>query len=277
MPVDDETNRDKRALQSDLEIASEIAIETGQVVLSYFGTDRVDARSKGERDIVTAADVASERLLLQRLSQAFPGDGVVGEEGTRTASAGTRRWLVDPLDGTVNYSHGIPIWCVSLSLFEGDHPVLGVIHDPIRGETFRGAAGLGAWCNDTPIHCSSLTDAASAMVHLTIDFHEESLIPGLNDIRVIAPRVLRTRNFGSAALALTYVAAGRLDGMIHRLANAWDYGAGVLLVQEAGGFVTDFDSRAYTEGTKALIAAATPVLQGTLLELLRESDSPGLK
>lgn len=264
-------------LEADLEIATEIARETGNVLLSYFGSDRVAAQSKGERDIVTAADLASERLLVQRLSESFPGDGVVGEEGARLRAQSDRRWLIDPLDGTVNYAHGIPIWCVSIALFEGATPVLGVVHDPIRAETFHGAQGAGVRCNGTPISCGPVREAALAVVHMTIDFNERSQLEGLEDIQVIAPRVMRTRNIGSAALALAYVAAGRLDAMIHRFANAWDYGAGALLVQEAGGSVTGVDGEPYTDRTFAVAAAATTELRRELLSFLRGPGQPTLQ
>jgi myo-inositol-1(or 4)-monophosphatase len=264
-------------LQADLNAVTDIAREAGEILLSYFGTDRLATRAKGDRDVVTAADLASEHLLLQRLSDAFPGDGVVGEEGTRVPASTGRRWLIDPLDGTLNFAHGIPIWCVSVALFEGAIPILGVVHDPIRAETFSGARGLGAWCNGSPAMCSEVRRAASAVVHLTIDFNERSLLEGLEDIRLLAPRVMRTRNIGSAALALAYVAAGRLDAMLHRFANAWDYGAGAFLVQEAGGSTSGIDGEPYTDQTFAIAAAATPELRAELLSLLRDPNRPTLQ
>ena len=257
----------------DLNTAIDIAVEAGGVVLSYFGTDRVDARAKGDRDVVTAADTASETLILTRLREAFPGDGVVAEEGGKEAARGRRRWYVDPLDGTLNYSRGLPVWCVSLALFDGDQPVLGVVHDPIRGETFSAEAGSGARLNGDPITTSGTTRLEDAFVHLTIDFHEASLAAGLEDMEQLAPRVLRTRNIGSAALALAYVAAGRLDGMVHRFANAWDYGAGVLLVREAGGAITEVAGAPYTVNSLAVLAAATEQLHGGLAGLLPASRS----
>lgn len=256
------------SLTGDLEIAAIIAEEAGDLVLSYFRSDRLDTRAKGDRDLVTRADMESERLIRDRLGAAFPEDGLVGEEGTDRESASGRHWFVDPVDGTLNYAHGLPIWCVSLSLFEGGRPVLGVIRDPLRGETFTAARGHGVRCNEAVVETSGVTRLTDALVHLTIDFNEESLRAGLEDIQVLAPRVLRTRNIGSAALALAYVAAGRLDAMLHRYAHPWDYGAGVLMVEEAGGAVTDLDVRPYTSATEALVAGATPALRSALAALL---------
>ncbi|MBV9282232.1 MAG: inositol monophosphatase, partial [Chloroflexi bacterium] len=249
--------------------AIDIAKEAGAIALSYFDTERVGTRAKGERDVVTAADLASEQLMVRRLTEAFPGDGIVAEEGSRVGAAGERRWFLDPVDGTVNYARGVHVWCVSLSLFEGKYPLLGVIHDPIRGETFSALRGQGARCNDRPIVTSGIAKPSSALVHITVDFHDDSQLLGLEDVRALAPRVFRTRNIGSAALALAYIAAGRLDGMVHRLANTWDYGAGVLLVQEAGGRATSIGGEEYTDTTRALLAAATPELHRALFDILR--------
>jgi myo-inositol-1(or 4)-monophosphatase len=236
------------ALDRDLREAVEIAEEAGTVLLSYFSLDRMATRAKGDRDVVTDADTAAEELVHRRLSDAFPGDGIVGEEGTNVTTSGERRWCVDPLDGTLNYSRTLPIWCVSLSLFNGT-----------RLETNRAAM---------------LTDA---FVHLTVDFHDGSMQEGIDDLTRLAPRVLRTRNIGSAALALAYVAAGRLDAMLHRFANSWDFGAGVVLVEEAGGMVTNLSGDIYTIADTTLIAAASPALQADLLGLVRSAAGSRLE
>lgn len=255
----------------ELERAESIAREAGQLVLTFVSGDRMQARAKGEKDVVTAADTASEALVLSRIREAFPGDGVVAEEGGSEPAASGRQWFVDPLDGTVNFAHRLPVWCVSLGLFDVDGPLLGVIHDPIRDETFTAARGEGVWLNGEPIRSSRVTRAEDAFVHLTIDFNPESLWSGLEDIQVLAPRVLRTRNLGSAALALAYVACGRFDGMVHRLANTWDYGAGVLMVKEAGGTVTRVDGQPYAVEATAIVAAGTAPLQQEIRDLINRS------
>ncbi len=255
--------------EQELAAAVDIAREAADLVRVYFTTDRADARAKGDRDVVTAADMASERLLLQRLTERFPTDGVVGEEGAATRPKSARRWYLDPLDGTLNYSRGLPMWCVSMALFEHGRPVLGVIVDPMRDETFSASTGNGAWLNGQRLYTSSVNRIGEAVAHMTVDFHEQSMLEGLRDIQVVAPMVLRTRNIGSAALALAYVACGRFDAMLHRYAHAWDYGAGVVLVLEAGGKVTDMVGGSYTEQTFALMATSSPTLHGELLAMVQ--------
>lgn len=253
----------------ELTTARDLAIEAGAIALSYFNTDRIDIRAKGNRDVVTAADMASEAFILDALRQAFPEDGVMGEEGTNVAPGAPRKWCIDPLDGTLNFSRGIPFWAVSIALFEEGQPVAGVIHDPITGETFSGQAGGGAWCDDRTLAVSTVSGPDRALVHLTVDFNTERmqvLQVGLEDMRAVAPYVFRTRNMGSAALALAYVAAGRFDAMLHRYAHPWDYGAGVLLVREAGGQVSSMDGGQYDIDTRAVCATSTPSLQRALLD-----------
>lgn len=251
----------------ELETAIEIAVRAGEIALSLFLPERMDTRAKGDRDVVTAADMASEAFILARLEAAFPGDGVLGEEGTDVAPGAVRRWCVDPLDGTLNYSRGIPFWSISIALFENDQPVLGVVHDPIRGETFSALAGNGALRNESAIASSDIEELDQSLVHLTVDFNDLSMQVGLQDLQKIAPRVLRTRNMGSAALALAYVAAGRFDAMLHRFAHAWDYGAGVVLIREAGGVVSTMAGEPYDIRAHSMCAAATGSLHRALFDL----------
>jgi myo-inositol-1(or 4)-monophosphatase len=257
-------------LESRLATAEDIARRSGDLLLTYFRTDRLDAQLKGQRDLVTAADTSSEHLILDGLRSAFPGDGIIAEEGGSAVSEDGLRWCVDPLDGTMNFARGLPMWCVSLSLFLRDEPILGVIHDPLRQQTFCAARGLGARRNGAPIRVSSVADPAQAFVHLTIDFDDRDNLTGIHDAIAVAPRVLRTRNFGSAALSLAYVSTGWLDAVLHRSANAWDYGAGAVLIQEAGGMVTGIDGEPYRLQTRTMAAACTSQLHQELVDLLRD-------
>lgn len=255
-------------VRTELDAAIQIASESAELVRSYFGTDRINVQAKGIGDVVTAADTASEALVLRRLAESFPRDGVVGEEGASRAGTSGRMWYVDPLDGTLNFSRSIPLWCVSIALYAGDQAILGVVHDPIVGETFSAGSGLGSFCGTQSIQCSGITSASESVVHLTVDLKDLGATAGLDDIAVIAPRVLRTRNIGSAALALAYVAAGRFDAMLHRFAHPWDYAAGVLLVREAGGIVTDMRGEDYTPHTHHLCAAAGSSVHSELLAMV---------
>src|SRR5436305_8705161 len=134
-------------LSSRMDEAVVIAQEAGHILLQYVDPERMEARPKGDRDILTAADLASEEFVVKRLRERFPHDGIVAEEGSHQRDEGAGTWYIDPLDGTVNYSRALPLWCVSLALYREGSPVLGVIHDPLRGETFRAAEGAGAFCN----------------------------------------------------------------------------------------------------------------------------------
>jgi myo-inositol-1(or 4)-monophosphatase len=258
-------------LRNEMEKAIAIAEETGQVLLRHFADSSLEVQSKGPRDVVTPADFESEALVLRRLHDAFPDDDVIGEEGTDTAGGKRRRWYVDPLDGTLNFSRGVPVWSVSIALYEGDRGLAGVVHDPIRGETFAAARGLGAFCNGRAIKTTGLIAAEDAFVHVTVDFNDVSRREGLEDIQRLAPAVLRTRNFGSAALGLAYVAAGRLDAMLHRHANAWDYGAGMVLIEEAGGAVSSMHDTPWRPGEMSIAGAATDELRRRLLQLLDQA------
>lgn len=255
----------------DVEVALDIARGAGVISHDYFGSERVNTQAKGTADVVTDADFASEKYVTRRLQMEFPQDGIVGEEGANIGAKEERVWYIDPVDGTLNYSRGLPIWCISLSLFESEEPVLGVVHDPIRGETFWAAAGQGAWNGRERLSGSRIREAGDALVHVTVDFHEESQRRGLDDLIELAPRVLRTRNIGSAALALAWVAAGRFDAMVHRHASAWDYGAGVILIKEAGGIVTDLSGGPYRVDTRAVLAGSNPEIHEALAGVLGAS------
>jgi myo-inositol-1(or 4)-monophosphatase len=258
-------------VQDELAATIDIATEAAELVLSYVGGDRLAVQAKGVGDVVTAADIASETLIASRLRELFPDDGVVGEEGASIQSTSGRTWYVDPLDGTMNFSRSVPLWCVSLALFEGDEPLLAVIRDPITRETFSARRGLGSFCNGIRISTSGVKELGDSLVHITVDLKDLGDSAGLDDIVALSPRVLRTRNIGSAALALAYVAAGRFDAMVHRFAQPWDYAAGVLLIREAGGVVTDLRGDAYTPSTPDVCAGANDRLATGIRTLLSQS------
>jgi len=260
------------SLPNELTYVVAAAIEAGDAALGYFESGDMGTRAKGSRDVVTLADTAAERILTARLRDAFPRDGIVGEEGTGIPSSGTRTWYVDPVDGTLNFSRSIPVWCVSVALFDGSVPTLGVVHDPIRRETFTVAPGSDAVCNDAPMSVSGVASLSDALVNLTVDFRSATMASGLRDLQAVAPRVLRTRNVGSATLALAWVAAGRFDAMLHRFAHPWDYGAGVALIEAAGGRVTDLSGNRYSVSTRSVVATNGRV-HDALLDILRDGPA----
>lgn len=197
-------------------------------------------RLKGRRDPVTEADLAAERLIVERLRAQFPDDAIFAEEETRDSDLGGRVWYVDPLDGTVNFSQSLPFYAVSLALYDGAVPLVGVVHAPKLGETFTAARGLGAKLDGEPLRVSEKSTLIESVLATGFAYGRETLAD--DNVGHFADFVLRVRGMrraGSAALDLAYVAAGRLDGYWEPHLNPFDVAAGALLVQEAGGVLSD--------------------------------------
>jgi myo-inositol-1(or 4)-monophosphatase len=218
-----------------------IAREAGVLLMSYF--DRhIKIEYKGDVDLVTAADRASEKLIAERLHARWPQHGIVGEEGTRTETDAEFRWYVDPLDGTTNFAHGYPVFCVSIALAGRDDEIeVGVLYDPTRDELFAAERGHGATLNGNPIHVSNTTRLAESILGTGFPSHKRHKNPNIHFYQQITLRSHGVRRAGSAALDLANVAAGRYDGFWEFNLNPWDTAAGVLIVREAGGTVTRFD------------------------------------
>jgi myo-inositol-1(or 4)-monophosphatase len=185
-------------------------------------------------DVVTAVDTACEELIVGRLLAARPDDGLLGEEGSSREGTSGVRWVVDPLDGTVNYLYGLPSWAVSIAAeFEGE-TVIGVVEAPTRGETFRAALGHGAFRNAQPIRCRPAPPLDQALVGTGFNYVAERRAAQADLVRQLIPRVRDIRRSGSAAVDLCDVAAGRLDAFYERGLHAWDLAAGDLIAREAG-------------------------------------------
>jgi myo-inositol-1(or 4)-monophosphatase len=243
-------------------IAETIAREAGALLRGYYERG-VKTEYKGDVDLVTEADRASEALIKQRLAEAFPQHGIYGEEGTRERLAGEYRWYVDPLDGTTNFSHGFPAFCVVLGLerrtpgLAGDQDgemVAGVIYDPLRDECFVAERGQGAWLNGRRIHVSKTKHLAEALTATGFPSHKRHRSPNVHFYQEFTLRSHGVRRAGSAALDLAYVACGRLDGYWEFKLNPWDTSAGYLLVEEAGGTMTHFDGGKFTLDSREVFA-----------------------
>ena len=228
----------------ELEVALEAATAAGQVLSENFGREQA-VRFKGEVDLVTEVDERAERVISEILLGAFPKHGVLGEEGgwSRGGDEEGARWIVDPLDGTTNYAHGLPLFCVSIALERSGEVVLGVVHDPIREETYAAERGSGAELNGRALRVSDTGEPIRALVGSGLPYEREHLPAALELFGRLAALTQGTRRLGSVALALCYVAVGRLDGYYERGPKAWDVAAGALLVEEAGGRVTDYRGR----------------------------------
>ena len=246
-----------------------IAREAGTLLMSYF--DRhIKIEYKGEVDLVTAADRASEKLIVERLKEKWPEHGIVGEEGTRSHTGAEFRWFVDPLDGTTNFAHGYPVFCVSIALARQDDELeVGVLYDPTRDEMFSAERGSGATLNGRAIDVSQTTRLAEAILGTGFPSHKRHKNPNIYFYHQITLRSHGVRRAGSAALDLANVAAGRYDGFWEFNLNAWDTAAGVLIVQEAGGKVTRFDGTPFRLDSREVLAS-NGLIHDEVVEEFRE-------
>jgi len=243
--------------------ASMIAREAGARLREFF-TQGVATEYKGDADLVTVADRTSEKLIRERLAEAFPEHGIYGEEGTRDRMEGEFRWYVDPLDGTTNFAHGFPQFCVSLGLEQrvaGAAPgedgtlVAAVIYDPMRDELFVAERGRGALVNGKPMRVSRTKELFEALLATGFPSRKRHASPNIHFYQEFTLRSHGVRRAGSAALDLAYVAAGRLDAFWEFNLNPWDTAAGILLVEEAGGQVTDFTGGHFKLDSREILAS----------------------
>jgi myo-inositol-1(or 4)-monophosphatase len=246
-------------LSRELRVAVLAAEAAGEVLRDGFGRQhRIEY--KGEADLVTEADEEAERKIEEVLRKTFPDHGMLTEEGGETQGQGDARWIVDPLDGTTNYAHGVPFFCTSLSLERAGEVVLGVVHDPMANETYAADRGGGATLNDEPLEVSSTDESGRALLGTSFADRPEQLEVGLDIFGRLAILARGVRRLGSGALDLCYIAAGRLDGCYEQGFSAWDVAAGVLIVEEAGGKVTDHrGGRLDPEGSEGLVASNGPL------------------
>jgi myo-inositol-1(or 4)-monophosphatase len=238
-----------------LKVAIETAQQAGAVLRREFERPK-KISYKGEVDIVTESDRRSEAMIVARLRERFPGHGIVAEEGSGAMTAGAKHcWHVDPLDGTTNFAHGYPCFAVSIGLSEDGEPVAGVVFNPVSGELFTAARGEGAYLNEKRIHVSLVDKLANGLVATGFPTHQRKRSANINYYWEFTLRSHGVRRDGSAALDLCSVACGRFDAFWEFSLNSWDTAAGVLLVREAGGIVTDIGGGPYHPGGPHLLAS----------------------
>ena len=255
---------------------AEIAREAGTLLMGYFHR-RVKVEYKGDVDLVTEADRASEALITKRIRERWPGHNIMGEEGTRSEQGSDYRWYVDPLDGTTNFAHGYPVFCVSLGLEHKDERVAAVIFDPTRGEMFTAEKGGGAFLNGRPIHVSTVGNLAECLVATGFPSHKRHKNPNIFFYHQITLKTHGVRRAGSAALDLCDVACGRFDGFWEFNLNPWDTAAGVLIVQEAGGRVSRFDGQPFRIDSRETLASNGHVHEALLQEFQAILRGEGLE
>ncbi len=254
----------------DLDVALAAARAGAAAVKAHLGRiGTVDF--KGEVDPVTAADRESEARILAGLRERRPHDGVLAEESAGGPSTADRQWIVDPLDGTVNFLHGVPHVGVSVALCEGRVPTAGVIIDVFRGDEYTAAAGRGARLNGSPIRVTQQAELGAALVATGFPYDRRRLGGDYGTaLGLVLTRVQGIRRMGTASLDLAWVAAGRYDAFWELKLAAWDVAAGILLVREAGGWVTDLDGRPAEPGDRSIVAT-NGALHAGFLGVLRSA------
>ena len=257
-----------------LHFMQSVAREAGLVLLSFFdGRFRVHLKNtdKSQIDIVTDADRASEEIILEAIRRRFPHHDVISEERAPEIRGSRLKWFVDPLDGTVNFAHGFPVFCISIAVAEDDRLVAGIIYDPLRDECFSASRGGGAFRNGDPIRVSSASRLIQSMVATGFPY-DKATSPENNiaEFNRVATQVQAMRRAGSAAIDLAYVSCGRVDGFWELKLKPWDMAAGMLLVEEAHGRVSDRWGKTTDVYTDSIVAT-NGLIHNALIDLI----SPG--
>ena len=242
------------------------------LIRDFGEVENLQVSTKGPGDFVSRADMKAEQVIRDELTEARPNYGWLGEESEEVKGADpTRRWIVDPLDGTTNFLHGIPHWAISIALEHKGEVVAGVIYDPAKDEMFVAEKGAGAYMNDRRIRVSARREIGEMIFGTGIPFGGSRDLPlTLREMAALAPRTAGIRRMGAAALDLAYVAAGRLDGFWEHGLHPWDMAAGLLMVREAGGFTGPFTEGADIFESRGVIAANSDAFN-PFAKILREA------
>jgi myo-inositol-1(or 4)-monophosphatase len=225
--------------KSALEVASAAAKEAGEILLAHFGSVKQITR-KSQGNLVTDADILSEKLIIDFLKREYPDFSILSEESHSSTPINGYTWVVDPLDGTNNYTFGIPFFCVNIALVRDEDILLGVTYDPVRGEIFQAETGKGAYLNESPIRVTTISSLRESLVGLDLGYSHDRGRQMLNTVKRLWGQVHCVRLMGSSSLGIAYVACGRISLYFHRYLFPWDIASGLLLVREAGGEVVDW-------------------------------------
>jgi myo-inositol-1(or 4)-monophosphatase len=253
-----------------LKIAENIAKEAGKIILEHRYQDK-DIKLKSISNLITKVDKISENKIIELIGKYFPNHSILTEETGYIKKESLYQWIVDPLDGTTNYAHNFPFFCISIALQKEDEIILGIIYDPIQDEIFSAMKGNGAFLNGKRIRVSNVNCLKDSLLafglpyELTLD--DNNFIPFIN----LSRRSHGVRRTGSAALDLAYIACGRLDGFWSHKLSPWDILAGVIIIEEAGGKVTDFENHKISF-KETNIVASNGFIHEELLNILREKD-----
>jgi len=231
-----------------------IAREAGALLKDFFSR-RIGFEYKGDVDLVTEADRSSEKLIISRIRAQFPEHDIMGEEGGRRETGSAFRWYVDPLDGTTNFAHGFPVFCVSLGLEYKGELIAGALYDPTRDELFSAEKGSGAFLNGARMQVSKTKHLSESLLATGFPSHKRHKNPNIHFYHHITLRTHGVRRAGSASLDLANVASGRIDGFWEFNLNPWDTAGGVVLVREAGGVVTRYDGSPFAIDSRETLAS----------------------
>jgi len=249
-------------------LAIRLAKKAGRILQDHLGrVKKVDY--KGAVNLVTEMDLLSEKVIVAEIRKLYPKHSILAEEKTRRQGDSPYRWIIDPLDGTTNYAHGYPIFCVSIGLEKDDEIILGVVYDPSRIELFEGEKGKGAYLNGRRIHVSPTPNLSQSLLATGFPYDlRKSPVNNFDHFQNFARRSHAVRRAGSAALDLCYVSAGRFDGFWEMKLGPWDLAAGSLIVREAGGKVTDFQGHPiHLDGKHVL--ASNGKIHGEMIKTLK--------
>lgn len=257
-----------------IQVMSQAAEKAGRALLRDFGeVENLQVSRKGPADFVTTADKKSEEILHDRLSLARPDFGFLMEESGEIKSKGDTRWVIDPLDGTSNFLHGVPHWSISIAAQKGDAIIAGVVFDPLRDEMFWAEKGTGAYLNSKRLRVSGRDELEQALITISTTLKVKRQIPQfIKELEVIANAAPGVRRMGSAALDLSYIAAGRCEAFWGRNLKIWDIAAATLMVTEAGGFVTDAKGGQNFLSGESLLATNSK-LHIKMAKLIKETNS----
>ena len=257
-----------RSGRNALEVASQAAEEAGNILMEHVNEERELKYKEGRANIVTDVDVLAEKRIIALIQNEYPGHNILSEEASAITNDSEYTWVIDPLDGTNNYVHGIPFYCVAIALTDSSDVLQGVIYDPWRSELFAAQKGGRAWLNGEPISVSERTSLEGCFVGCDMGYDAQAGAGILDGVRDSWPQICGVRIMGSAALGLAYVACGRLDLYVHPYLYPWDLASGILLVREAGGKVTNWQDVPATAYDRQILAG-NEKLHHQFLKLMR--------
>ncbi|MCP4540976.1 MAG: inositol monophosphatase [Chloroflexi bacterium] len=252
-----------------LQTAVEAARRAGQIIVERYSAER-DISFKGQRDIVTDTDTAAEAVVLDMIRTRFPDHAILSEEAGGSGISDGYTWVVDPLDGTTNYAHRLPIFSVSIGVLEAGEPLIGVVYEPLLNQMFIAERGGGALLNDVPMCISRTANFGHTVMGFDWTRYDAGRQQVLACLREIVPRCGTIRGLGSAALGLTYVAAGILDAYFHLSISPWDTAAGMLLITEAGGRCTTLEGEPYHVNSPGILVT-NGLIHDELLDLIHSA------